>query len=434
MTDVNDTLINTQKIEGEDENSTPSEIETRQLAEQIDIHKSEVLHTSIAENSNLLASALEYIEDNPTEFSLETSFIYYLYDLILESETSRYNDPEIFDEEGFENNQNFEEEPRAENPVYPRAQQLVTTLQPGELGQTSDHISDQNYFDLKKRAVAKEKYAIEGFDDVVFTDGKVDQNFINATLSGTPITYEDLLRLKEIGSFSRESYFENYALPCALLLVRVLKERGLPNEYFKVIFSMALSTMNTESGCGSNIITSNKNSSALGLGQFLTSTAINTFAKLPERERQQYQDLISATDQQMPTRIRARLLGSATFNVRLTVSFIMELFNKIKDKPGTNTSNVASRMYMAYNSGLSNVDFFLEFYEKFPLPATGITPEAEAFLEANKHRVKGSALTRAAIVKSRLPLGRRAPWFHTQGRFNQIFQGALGVETEASFR
>ena len=153
---------------------------------------------------------------------------------------------------------------------------------------------------------------------------------------------------------------------------------------------------------------------------------------MPERERQQYPELVEANKSQIKDRIKSRLLGSATFNVRLTVSFIIQLFNKIKDKPGTNTSNVASRMYMAYNSGLANVDFILEFYEKFPLPEKGITQEAQDYLDSNKHRLKGSALTRAAIAKSRLPKGKKAPWFHTQGRFNQIFKVGLGVETESS--
>ena len=354
--------------------------------------------------------------------------------MLLDYETNRYNNEEIFDQETYDRNENFEQSPFEENPDYQSAQTIETSLNPGELGETRDIASSQNYFELKSKAVAGQRFAIQEFADIKFTNGEVDRDFINTTIANTPISYQDLMNLKKVPSFRNQDYFNRYALPTALLTIRVLKERGLDQSYFKVIFSMCLSTMNTESGCGSNIITNNKNSSATGLGQFLLRTAISTFRKLPERERQQYPELEAANDQQIKPLIRARLLGSATFNVRLTVSFVMELFNKIKRKPGTNTSNVASRMYMAYNSGLSNVDFFLEFYEKFPPLAKGITPEAAAFLQANRHRVKGRALTRAAIIKKRLPLGKRAPWFHTQGRFNQIFKDALGVETNEQIR
>jgi len=417
----------------DDQSQAPEQSEILEVVERLKTSNQndsgEIISTLRNENTELQFSVLEFIEQNPSQYSLEAAIVKSIYDMLLDYETNRYNNEEVFDQETYDRNENYEVSPFQENSNYQSTGNIETSLNPGELGETRDTASSLNYFDLKRKAVNKQRFAIPEFADIKFTNGEVDKDFIDATIANTPISYQDLMNLKNVPSFRNQDYFNNYALPTALLTIRVLKERGLEANYFKVIFSMCLSTMNTESGCGSNIITNNRNSSATGLGQFLLRTAIATFKKLPERERQQYPELASANAEQIKPLIRARLLGSATFNVRLTVSFVMELFNKIKSKPGTNTSNVASRMYMAYNSGLSNVDFFLEFYEKFPPLAKGITPEAAAFLKANRHRVKGRALTRSAIVKKRLPLGRRAPWFHTQGRFNQIFRDALGVET-----
>ena len=207
----------------------------------------EVISTIRSENTELQFSVIEYIEQNPSEVSFRTALIKSIYDYLLEAEENRLNDPSIFDKEGFENNENYEEDTLQENSSHTKASNIITTLEPGQIGETKDHISSQNYHELKRLAVNGKPYAIEGFDDVVFTNGKVDEAFIDATLEGTPISKQDLMNLKTIKSFSSESKFENYVLPTALLLTRVLKERGLPGQYFKVLFSLALSTMNTES-------------------------------------------------------------------------------------------------------------------------------------------------------------------------------------------
>jgi len=301
---------------------------------------------------------------------------------------------------------------------------------PGITNPTNDQAEDQSYESLRERAEGGERFGIQEFSDVKMQGEAVDESFARGLLTGTPLTYEKLLSLKGISNFPRGKNFQKYVLPTMLLVARVLKERGFRDETFLTFFTLSINTLETESGCGENIITTVETSKAVGISQFIGSTARQTFLELPKVEQRQYQSILEARKrgrEAYNSELKQWLLGSATFGIRMNISLLLSNYRKIMKTPGTNRTNLAMRSYIAYNSGPANLNFITDFYNRFPTHREQTSQGARKYLAAARKRgeIKGSSHTQDAIP-DRLLKGKNMYWFKVQENFDTVYNKIAG--------
>jgi len=366
----------------------------------------------------------------------------FLYENILESEIEKnINLLDDFTPMSYEDNQqpsdfNFE----GGDSITPIRYDEFT---PGNLTNNNETTIERE-FDLQQECIRKSnnpRYRVRSsFRNIEMRNNRVVRESADQILSGTPLTWDSLQKLKSVRFLSYGiRHFENFVLPTALTIALVLKERGYQGENFLHIWKLGMATCSKESGCGSNSY--QFFGGAAGISQFDYKTREVDFYDLPERERRQYPELFELSERVRGTNLsgssyyysrkrsrlvmtgvyqnntdyrnysdllRNQILNSPTLSARLMINLLMKNVNRsLSLGLPIGTSENAQFAWVAYNIGPGRVAAALRFYRKFPdLPSN--YDEAKRYLDTETDwpsKIKIRVLNKMFGYKDNRPKG-----------------------------